>query len=81
MADLASEDFKRFDLMSPAYDYKLKWASDLDDISDYALGLNMQGRFFVNGYLMRLRPMIKTVLDNMPLGMRRVVKALQDRLN
>jgi hypothetical protein len=41
----------------------------------------MQGRLFVNGYLMRLRPMIKTVLDNMPLGMRRVVKALQDRLN
>jgi CelD/BcsL family acetyltransferase involved in cellulose biosynthesis len=81
MADLASEEFKRFDLMSPAYDYKIKWASDLDDISDYALGLNMQGRLFVNGYLMRLRPMIKTVLDNMPLGMRRVVKALQDRLN
>lgn len=81
MADLASDDFQCFDLMSPAYDYKIKWASDLDDISDYALGLNMRGHFFVNGYLMRLRPMIKSVLDSMPLGIRRMIKALQDRLN
>lgn len=81
MADLASHDFKCFDLMAPAYDYKVKWSSDLDDISDYALGLNVRGCLYVKGYLMRVRPMIKSMLDNMPLGMRRVVKSLQDRLS
>lgn len=74
MLDLEQSGFDRFDLMSPVYDYKARWCKDLDDIMDYGLALNWRGQLYVNGYLMQVRPLLKSLLDHMPAGLQAFIQ-------
>ncbi|MCV6602790.1 MAG: hypothetical protein OIF54_14730, partial [Cohaesibacter sp.] len=59
---------------SPVYDYKARWCKDLDDIMDYGLALNWRGQLYVNGYLMQVRPLLKSLLDHMPAGLQAFIQ-------
>lgn len=76
---LIEQKFEWFDLMTPAYGYKLKWGTNLDDVTDFALPTNWKGRAYLHFYLLWLRPTIKKGLNNLPLPLKRLAKKLQDK--
>ena len=77
---LLQQGVKWFDLMAPAYDYKLKWGSHRDTVRAFALPVSLSGKLYMKLYLQGLRPGLKHVLDNLPLPLKRLAKQLQDRI-
>lgn len=80
MEQLCDNDMEWFDLMAPAYDYKLKWGSHVTKIRSFGLSVNWRGHLYLKLYLERIRPGIKHTLDNLPLPLKRIAKKLQDHL-
>ena len=62
------EGVATFDLLAPAYAYKLDWADASVAVGDYALGLSLSGRVFARVYLGYLRERIKAVAEARPHG-------------
>lgn len=48
-----------FDLLAPAYPYKLDWADASVNVNDFAVGLTLPGRAYVRVYLGLLRARLK----------------------
>jgi CelD/BcsL family acetyltransferase involved in cellulose biosynthesis len=59
------------DFLAPAVAYKQTFADHQTPIADHALALTLRGRMLVDVWQQRLRPFAKSVLDRMPVGMRR----------
>ena len=53
-----------FDLLAPAYAYKLDWADGAVGVEDFALGLTLRGRAFAGIYLGFARSKLKTALES-----------------
>ena len=51
-----------FDLLAPAYAYKLDWADETVAVEDFALGLTLAGRAYAHVYL-ALRPWLKAAAE------------------
>lgn len=81
MAHLSKTGTEWLDLMAPAYEYKLKWATHITKIRAFGLPVNYRGKVYLKLYLERIRPGIKHILDNLPLPLKRFAKNLQDRLS
>lgn len=55
-----------FDLLAPAYAYKLDWADRSVAVVDHALGLSLAGRAYVGVYLGFLRERLKAGAEALP---------------
>ena len=62
----AGEGVATFDLLAPAYAYKLDWADASVAVGDYALGISLSGRIFARVYLGFLRERIKVAAEARP---------------
>ena len=51
----SADGIATFDLLAPAYAYKLDWADGTVAVEDFALGLTLAGRAYAHVYL-ALRP-------------------------
>jgi CelD/BcsL family acetyltransferase involved in cellulose biosynthesis len=58
------------DLMVPVMPYKLTWATEVVNVTDYALPVTPRGRFLLWLWDQNLRPMAKRVVLAMPKGIR-----------
>lgn len=66
----AQRGLKGADLMVPVMPYKLTWATEVVQVSDYALPVTPRGMLVVNLWDKRLRPLIKSAVLRMPKGLR-----------
>jgi CelD/BcsL family acetyltransferase involved in cellulose biosynthesis len=57
-----------FDLLAPAYAYKLDWADETVAVEDHALGLTLPGRAYAHVYL-ALRPWLKAAAEAVSSGL------------
>jgi CelD/BcsL family acetyltransferase involved in cellulose biosynthesis len=57
-----------FDLLAPAYPYKLDWADETVAVADFALGLTLAGRAYAHVYL-ALRPWLKRAAEAVSSGL------------
>jgi CelD/BcsL family acetyltransferase involved in cellulose biosynthesis len=57
-----------FDLLAPAYAYKLDWADATVAVEDFALGLTLPGRAYVYVYLGALRQRLKAAAEALSSG-------------
>jgi CelD/BcsL family acetyltransferase involved in cellulose biosynthesis len=57
-----AETIATFDLLAPAYAYKLDWADETVAVEDFALGLTLAGRAYAHVYL-ALRPWLKRAAE------------------
>ncbi|WDR01744.1 GNAT family N-acetyltransferase [Devosia algicola] len=64
------------DLMVPVMPYKLTWATDVIDVTDYALPLTLRGRLILTLWDQKLRPLAKAMVMAMPSSARGVVMKL-----
>lgn len=80
MLHLAKTGTEWLDLMAPAYEYKLKWATHVTKVRVFGLPINYRGQLYLKLYLEHVRPGIKYLLDNLPLPLKRLAKTIQDRL-
>jgi CelD/BcsL family acetyltransferase involved in cellulose biosynthesis len=66
----ADQGLRGADLMVPVMPYKLTWATEVVTITDYALPVTMRGIIMLNLWDKTLRPWLKSLVLNMPKGMR-----------
>jgi CelD/BcsL family acetyltransferase involved in cellulose biosynthesis len=62
----SADGMATFDLLAPAYAYKLDWADGTVAVGDYAQGLTLAGRAYVGIYLGRARATLKAVVEAWP---------------
>lgn len=55
-----------FDLLAPAYAYKLDWADGSVAVGDYAQGLSLAGRVYAVAYLGCIRQVLKAAAEGLP---------------
>jgi CelD/BcsL family acetyltransferase involved in cellulose biosynthesis len=60
------------DLLAPKSDYKMDWADATIGVTDFAVPLTVKGRLFVDLYLCRLRPRLKSLAPLLPRSVRRM---------
>src|SRR5581483_437678 len=61
-----------FDLLAPAYAYKLDWADGSVAVGDFAHGVTLAGRAYVGVYLARVRGALKAAVEAWPRAVARV---------
>ena len=69
----ASMDLERLDYLAPHARYKAEWSNAAEPISSYAMANSVRGWLYVNIYLKRVRPVLKDLLQNLPLALRRKI--------
>jgi len=62
----SADGIATFDLLAPAYAYKLDWADGTIAVGDYAHGLTIAGRAYVGVYLGRVRQTLKAAVEAWP---------------
>src|SRR6185503_16150157 len=65
----SAEAIATFDLLAPAYAYKLDWADATVAVEDFALGLTLPGRAYVYVYLGALRQRLKAAAEAVSSGL------------
>jgi len=59
------------DLLAPGAGYKLAWTDRAVDVADHALGLTGAGKLYTAIYLQRMRPTVKSAIEQLPMTVRR----------
>jgi len=62
----SADGIATFDLLAPAYAYKLDWADRSVAVGDYALGLSLAGRVYARLYLGFARERLKAGVEALP---------------
>jgi CelD/BcsL family acetyltransferase involved in cellulose biosynthesis len=62
----SADGIATFDLLAPAYAYKMDWADGTVAVGDFALGLTLAGRAYVHVYLGLARRAAKAVAEALP---------------
>jgi CelD/BcsL family acetyltransferase involved in cellulose biosynthesis len=65
----SADGIATFDLLAPAYAYKLDWADATVAVEDFALGLRLAGRAYVYVYLGALRQRLKAGAEAVSSGL------------
>ncbi len=68
----SADGIATFDLLAPAYAYKLDWADGTVAVGDFALGLTLAGRAYVHLYLGLARRTAKAAAEALPHVIARV---------
>ena len=68
-----SEGLAFYDLFAPADRYKLEWGDDRIPVFDIARACSLRGWMYSEFYLRTVRPMLKDVYTNLPIGARQWV--------
>jgi CelD/BcsL family acetyltransferase involved in cellulose biosynthesis len=68
----SADGIATFDLLAPAYAYKLDWADGTVAVGDFAQGLTLAGRAYVHLYLGLARRTAKAVAETLPHMLSRV---------
>jgi CelD/BcsL family acetyltransferase involved in cellulose biosynthesis len=66
-------DYRTFDLMAPADDYKLRCADGTVGVVDWAIPVSAKGQAFAHLYLRLLRPLLKAAVPLTPERLRRAL--------
>lgn len=66
-----------FDLLAPAYTYKLDWADGCVSVSDVAYGITVPGRAYVTVYLGALREPLKRLAERSSTALARLITAVK----
>ena len=64
------------DLLAPGTAYKYDWADRSVELSDCAIGLSAVGKLYAALYLAWVRPAAKTLVEHLPMGVRRHLAAI-----
>lgn len=62
----SADGMATFDLLAPAYAYKMDWADGTIAVGDFAQGLTLAGRAYVDVYLGRVRRKLKAAVEAWP---------------
>lgn len=62
----SADGIATFDLLAPAYAYKLDWADASVPVGDHALGLTLAGRAYTHVYLGLVRERLKAAAEALP---------------
>lgn len=67
-------DIDVIDLLAPKSDYKMEWANTTVAVDDYAAAHTLKGRLFLNIYMKRLRPALKSIVPHLPSRVREIAR-------
>lgn len=70
-------DVGEVELMIPSLPYKMSWASSVVKVHDYIMPLTPLGQFYYKIWLNSLRPRLKSILQSLPPGPRRLIMSLR----
>ena len=68
----SAEGIATFDLLAPAYAYKMDWADRTVAVDDFAVGLSLAGRVYAQVYQAVLRRRLKAVVEMLACGFSRL---------
>ena len=71
--DCMENGIEVYDLLPPDDEYKLRWANQSEDVSDYAFALGGRGRVLKGIGAMNVKGIIKTGFYSLPKGMRKTL--------
>ncbi len=74
ISTLMDRGYETYDQLAPADSYKREWETNLVDVRDHALPVNLRGMTHMGFYLKLIRPGMKNVYEQMP-------KPIRQRLN
>ncbi|MEO1695000.1 MAG: GNAT family N-acetyltransferase [Pseudomonadota bacterium] len=63
-------DLAHIDLLAPRSDYKMEWANEVVGVADHVYAPTARGRLFMNTYLKRVRPVLKSLAPHLPARVR-----------
>jgi CelD/BcsL family acetyltransferase involved in cellulose biosynthesis len=74
LADTIEKAFERdvevIDLLAPKAGYKMEWANTTVAVEDYAASHTLKGKLFLDLYIKRMRPALKSIVPHLPRRVR-----------